>query len=86
MKQLLKQYTMQNPQIKGYITHYLAYDSHYPPLTTVKSSTWTMDWSKNLITWPWVIPEEKMHLSPVLVSSGYPYCSKHHEIQEPGFW
>ena len=33
-------YTLQNPQIKGYITNYLAYDSHYPLLNAVKSSTY----------------------------------------------
>ena len=51
---------------------YLAYDSHHPQSVKRGIVKWLYDRAKHLITKPSVISGEKKHLSPVLVSNGYP--------------
>ena len=51
---------------------YLAYDSHHPQSVKRGIVKWLYDRAKHLTTKPSVISEEKKHLSPVLVSNGYP--------------
>ena len=51
---------------------YLAYDSHHPQSVKRGIVKWLYDRAKHLTTKPSVISGEKKHLSPVLVSNGYP--------------
>ena len=56
-----------------YTDQYLAYDSHQPRSVKRGIVKCLYERAKRLVTKPSVIPEEKKHLSSVLVSNGYPF-------------
>ena len=51
---------------------YLAYDSHHPQSVKRGIVKCLYEHAKRLVTKPYVISEEKKHMSSVLVSYGYP--------------
>ena len=51
---------------------YLAYDSHHPQSVKRGIVKCLYEHAKRLVTKPYVISEEKKHMSSVLVSNGYP--------------